>query len=69
MQDRQRARQVGEEHEARLQRADQQGLPAGVVLGDLGGELSDPGGNLLGREVDLADTVVFDQEASFSPNR
>jgi hypothetical protein len=30
------ARQVGEEDEARLERADEEGLPAGVVAVDLG---------------------------------
>jgi hypothetical protein len=55
VQHRQRPRQVGDEDEARLQRPDEQGLAAGVVGGDLGAELADAGGELLGREVDLAD--------------
>ena len=72
VEDRERPRQVGEEDDARLQQADEEGLTAGVVLGDLGAELRDPGGDLLGGEVDLADAVVYrltagpNQEASFS---
>jgi hypothetical protein len=36
--DRQGARQVGDERDARLQRGDEQRLEAGVVGGDLGSE-------------------------------
>jgi hypothetical protein len=60
VQDRQRAGQVGEEDERRLQRADQQRLAAVVVVGDLGAELGDAGRELLGGEVDLADQEVQD---------
>jgi hypothetical protein len=79
VQDRNRAGEVGEEDEARLQRRDEERLPALVVGGDLGAELGDPGCDLLGREVDLSDPVVTGdlwtcrpqvrQEASFSPYR
>jgi hypothetical protein len=40
--DRDRAREVGEEDEARLQQRDQQQLAVGVVARDLGAELVDP---------------------------
>jgi hypothetical protein len=56
--DRQGPREVGEEDEARLEAADEDRLPAGVVGADLGAQLRDPGGDLGGREVDLADAVV-----------
>jgi hypothetical protein len=75
VEDRKRAREVGEEDDARLERSDEQRLPAGVVGRDLRSELLDPGRDLGGREVDLADTIVsgcegiFGQEASFSPYR
>jgi hypothetical protein len=79
VQDRDRARQVCEEDEARLQRGDQERLTALVVGGDLGAELGDAYGDLLGREVDLADARVardvptgraqVRQEASFRPYR
>jgi hypothetical protein len=55
---RQRAREVGEEDDARLQRADEERLVAGEVTGDLGTELADPRGELVAREVDLADPRV-----------
>jgi hypothetical protein len=58
VQDRHRARKVGEEDDARLQRRDQQRLAARVVLGDLGAELADPDGDLPGGKVDLADAIV-----------
>jgi hypothetical protein len=75
MQDRERAREVGKEDQARLQGGDEQRLAAGVVDGDLGTELLDPGRDLLAGEVDLADPIVregrpvFGQEAIFSPYR
>jgi hypothetical protein len=78
VQDRDRAREVGEEDEARLQRRDEERFAALVVGGDLGAELGDPDCDLLGREVDLSDPVVTRvlgtcrpeiQEASFSPYR
>jgi hypothetical protein len=56
--DRQRAREVGDEDEARLQGGDEQRLPAGVVTGELGAELLDPRRDLLGREVGLSDGLV-----------
>jgi hypothetical protein len=40
--DRDRAREIGEEDEARLQQRDQQQLAVGVVARDLGAELVDP---------------------------
>jgi hypothetical protein len=56
--DRERARQVGEEDEARLQTADQDRLAARVVLADLLAELLDARTDLVGGEVDLADPSV-----------
>jgi hypothetical protein len=53
--DRDRAREVGEEDEARLQRGDEERLPTGVVAGDVAAELADTCGQLLPRQVDLAD--------------
>jgi hypothetical protein len=52
-----RARQVGEEDDARLQRRDQQRLAAVVVANDLAAELADAGADFLPCEVDLADAV------------
>jgi hypothetical protein len=53
-----RAGQVGEEDEARLQRADEDRLEAAIVAADLGAELADPRGELLGGEVDLPDPRI-----------
>jgi len=58
VQERQRARQVGQEDERRLQGADEQRLLTGVVGGDLLAELRDTGRDLLGREVDLSDAQL-----------
>jgi hypothetical protein len=76
MHDRGGPREVGQEHEARLERADEERLPPGVVLGDLRAELGDACADLLRREVDLADPVVGvefplerGQEARLSPYR
>jgi hypothetical protein len=51
--DRQRAREVGEEDEARLERRDQQRLAVGVVARDLPAELADARLQLLAIEVDV----------------
>jgi hypothetical protein len=56
--DRDRAREVGDERDARLQRADEQRVVPVVVPRDLGAELPDARGKLVGVEVDLADTCV-----------
>jgi hypothetical protein len=76
VQDRDRACQVGEEDEARLQGGDQNRLSAVVVGRDLGAQLSDAERDLVGGEVDLADARVvaagrpeIRQEASFRPYR
>ena len=61
--DRDRPREVGEEDEAGLEQADQDGLSAGVVLGDLPAELGDASRDLLGAEVDGADSLVALQDA------
>jgi hypothetical protein len=52
------AGEVGEEDEARLQAPDQDRLAARVVLVDLLAELGNAGGDLVGGQVDLADTPV-----------
>ncbi len=64
--DRERARQVGDEDDARLERCDEQRLEPVVVGCDLPAELRDPCGYLLPGEVDLADRVRVLYEASFS---
>jgi hypothetical protein len=68
VQDRDRAREVGEEHGARFQRSDEQGLATRVVRGDLEAELGHAHSYLRGGEVHLADGVVS-YEASFSRYR
>jgi hypothetical protein len=59
VQDRRRAREVGEEDEARLERRDEEGLEAVVVRRNLGSELRDPASNLVPAEVNLADPSVY----------
>src|SRR5882672_9414149 len=56
--DRDRPREVRDEDEARLQRADQDRLAAVVVARDLGAELVHARAELVGRKVDLADPRV-----------
>jgi hypothetical protein len=56
--DGERAGEIGEEDEARLQRADEDRLEPRVVAGDLGAQLGDAGGKLLGGEVDLSDPGI-----------
>jgi hypothetical protein len=53
------AREVGKEDEARLERADEERLPAGVVAVDLGAELADARGEVTRREVDLSYAGVW----------
>ena len=57
--DRHGAREVGEEHDARLQRRDQERVEALVVGGELGAELGDASGDLGPRQVDVADLTVL----------
>jgi hypothetical protein len=52
--DRDRAGEVGQEDEARLQQRDEQQVAAGVVARDVGAELANARLQLLGREKDLA---------------
>jgi hypothetical protein len=59
MRDRDRAREVGEEDEARLERPDEQRLTAVEVAGNLRAELRDTRGQLAGRKVDLADARIY----------
>jgi hypothetical protein len=56
--DRNRAREVGEEDEARLQQRDQQQVAILVVARDLRAELLDAAPELVGAEEDLADARV-----------
>jgi hypothetical protein len=53
-----RARQVGEEDEARLQQREQEQLATFVLAGDLGAELADSRLQLFRREKDVADPAV-----------
>jgi hypothetical protein len=70
MVNRDRARQVGDEEEARLQRADEERLAPPVVVRDLAAELVDASSDLARGEVDVADAlVVVGQEASSRRNR
>jgi hypothetical protein len=64
--DRDRAREVGQEDEARLQQRDEQQVAAGVLAADLRAELADAGLQLLGRKEDLAYTGVCDYDARSS---
>jgi hypothetical protein len=69
--DRDRAREVGDEDERRLQRRDEQRLAAGVVPRDLASELADTRRDLGSGEVDLTDAwiLVAVYEAIRSLNR
>jgi hypothetical protein len=64
--DRDRAGEIGQEDEARLQQRDEQQLAAGVLAGDLGAELADARLQLLRREKDLAYSRVGDYDARSS---
>jgi hypothetical protein len=63
----QRAREIGQEDDARLQRPDEDGLEALVVARDLPAQLGDSDLDLLRAEVDLADSVVELQDARPRP--
>jgi hypothetical protein len=56
--DRERAREVGDEEEARLERGDEQRVPSLVLERQLASELTYATVELLAREVDLADPRV-----------
>ena len=58
VEDRDRAREVGKEDKARLERRDEQRLEAAVVGRNLRSEFRDPASNLVPAEVDLADPMV-----------
>src|SRR6266542_2002085 len=53
-----RPREVGQEHEARLERRDQERFPAGVVARDLASELADARLQLITAEVNVPETRV-----------
>jgi hypothetical protein len=59
---RQGAGEVGEKDGARLERRDQQRLAAGVRLGQLGTQLTDPAADLLTGQIDLPDRVTIGLE-------
>jgi hypothetical protein len=71
--DRRRPGQIADERNARLERADEQRLPSGVVVCQLRADLSDAGMDLVGVEEDLADALVVCrqrvQDAFRSPKR
>jgi hypothetical protein len=71
--DRDGPRQVADERDARLQRADEQWFAPAVVAGELAAELADAPADLVGVEEDLADAFVVvgqnRQDAFWSPNR
>ncbi len=56
---RKRAREIGEEDDARLERRDQDRVEPCVVAGDLGAELRDACRDLLARQIDGADLAVL----------
>ena len=56
--DRDCAREVGQEDEARLQQRDEQQVATGVLAGDLRAELVDASSQLVRCEKDLADSGV-----------
>ncbi len=58
-----RARQVGQEDEARLQRRDEQRLAAVVLGGEVSAQLCDARLQLLRAEIDVADARVECYEA------
>jgi hypothetical protein len=66
MRDRDCAREVGQEDEARLQQRDEQEVAAGVVAGDVRAELADAGLQLLRREKYVADAGVESYDARSS---
>jgi hypothetical protein len=66
MRDGNRAREVCQEEDARLQRGDEDRLAPLVVAGDLGAELRDARLDLAGREVDLTERLLGLYEARSS---
>jgi hypothetical protein len=64
--DRDRAGEIGQEDEARLQQRDEQQVAAGVLSGDLGAELVDPSSQLVSCEKDFADSGIGDYDARSS---
>jgi hypothetical protein len=71
--DRQRAREIADERDARLHAADENRLSAREVPGQVGAELPDARADLLGVEKDVADAIVersrCAQDAFRSPYR
>jgi hypothetical protein len=64
--DPERAREIGDEDEARLQRRDEQRLAPVVVACEVAAELADPCLQLLAREVDRAEARAAAYDASSS---
>jgi hypothetical protein len=65
--DRDRPREVGDEHEGAPEDGDEHELGARIVAGDLRSELLDSRRQLVSREVDLADPRVGDYVRWLSP--
>jgi hypothetical protein len=63
------ARQIGHEHDARLERRDQERLQSVVVARELASELANACLQLLPGEVDVAETVAAAYDASSSRYR
>jgi hypothetical protein len=61
-----RAREVGQEDEARLQQRDEQQVAPGVVAGDVGAQLVDARAQLIRGEEDLTYTRIADYDARSS---
>jgi hypothetical protein len=61
-----RAREIGQEDEARLQQRDEQQVAVGIVARDVRAKLGDAGLQLPGREEDLPYTGVADYDARSS---
>jgi hypothetical protein len=67
---RDRAREIGDEEQTRLEGADEERLRAAVVGSDLPAEIRDAGPDLIGGQVDVADALVgMRYEASSSRYR
>jgi hypothetical protein len=60
---RQGTREIGQEDGARLQRRDEERLPAAIGLRQVGTELGDAAADLLTGQVDLPDRVPVGREA------
>jgi hypothetical protein len=69
VEDGQRAREIGREHDARLEQADEERLEAVVVAGDLGAQLPNAPGDLVSVQVNLADARVAVERAQLARSK